>query len=348
LPETDRLLGVVEGFYGQPWRWSERRAYAGYLRDLGLNTFLYAPKADAYLRKRWRESWPVSERQELALTAREYRRSGLRWGVGLSPYALYANYRGEAKQALRNKVLEIEDTGCNLLALLFDDMPGHSADLAAVQAEIVADVRRWSSSGSVLLCPTYYSLDPALEKHFGPRPPDYWAELGRLVDPQVQIFWTGNNVVSSTISSADLVAITAQLRRRPVLWDNYPVNDGAAMVEYLHLAPLAGRSPDLPAATAGHLCNPMNQPQLSRYPLGGLAALYGGVAPPLASIYSKRLARLLSRDQARFQYEGLGKLDQQQREVLIAEYSECDDDAAREVVDWLKGRYAFDPDCLTG
>jgi len=348
LPESDRLLGVVEGFYGKPWEWSERRAYAAYLRDLGLNTFLYAPKSDAFLRKRWRESWPTSERQQLEQTAREYQRCGLRWGVGLSPYALYASYSAEAKQALRDKVREIEDTGCSLLALLFDDMPGNAAGLAAMQAEIVADVCHWRNIGSVLLCPTYYSLDAALEKHFGPRPPDYWAELGRLVDPQVQIFWTGNKVVSRTISSEDLAAISAQFRRRPLLWDNYPVNDGAAMVEYLHLAPLAGRSTDLAAATSGHLCNPMNQPRLSRYPLGGLATLYGGAAPSLASLYSSRLARLLSRDCTRFQYEGLGKLDQYEREILVAEYSACDDPAAREVVDWLNGRYAFDPDCLTG
>ena len=49
------LTGIIEGFYGRSWPWAARQDYSRFLSDLGLNTYLYCPKGDAYLRKRWRD-----------------------------------------------------------------------------------------------------------------------------------------------------------------------------------------------------------------------------------------------------------------------------------------------------
>ena len=46
-------LGVVEGFFGIPWAWSARTAYADFLSEYGFNTYLYAPKSDRLLRQSW-------------------------------------------------------------------------------------------------------------------------------------------------------------------------------------------------------------------------------------------------------------------------------------------------------
>ncbi|MEM8563363.1 MAG: beta-N-acetylglucosaminidase domain-containing protein, partial [Pseudomonadota bacterium] len=51
--QTDQLRGVVEGFYGRPWSFQTRTDYAQFIADLGLNTYLYCPKSDPYLRKQW-------------------------------------------------------------------------------------------------------------------------------------------------------------------------------------------------------------------------------------------------------------------------------------------------------
>ncbi len=45
----DFLVGVVEGYYGRPWSFETRLAYAQYLRRAGLNACLYCPKSDPTL-----------------------------------------------------------------------------------------------------------------------------------------------------------------------------------------------------------------------------------------------------------------------------------------------------------
>ncbi len=47
------LTGIVEGFYGRAWSTETRIAYADYLSHAGMNTCLYCPKEDVYLRKQW-------------------------------------------------------------------------------------------------------------------------------------------------------------------------------------------------------------------------------------------------------------------------------------------------------
>ena len=48
--------------------------------------------------------------------------------------------------------------------------------LAQRQADIVADVCRWLPGVRILVCPTYYSFDPVLEKYFGK---DYVEKLNK-------------------------------------------------------------------------------------------------------------------------------------------------------------------------
>src|SRR5690606_27579028 len=112
----------------------------------------------------------------------------------------------------------------------------------------------------MIVCPTYYSDDPILDRVFGRRPEDYVSELGRLVDPRIDIFWTGEEVLSREISVAHVTRVTEQLRRKPFLWDNYPVNDGQRMSQYLHLRGSTGRPAELADHVAAHGVNPALQP----------------------------------------------------------------------------------------
>ena len=58
-------LGLIEGYYGGPWTWEERADQARFLKDHGYSFYLYAPKADPYLRRRWREDYPQAEADDL-------------------------------------------------------------------------------------------------------------------------------------------------------------------------------------------------------------------------------------------------------------------------------------------
>ena len=74
-------LGVIEGFYGEQWSWGERVDYAGFLRKHGFSFYIYAPKADGYLRKKWREPFPKSLEEKLTKLAGQYHSGNNLWRV---------------------------------------------------------------------------------------------------------------------------------------------------------------------------------------------------------------------------------------------------------------------------
>lgn len=346
----DFLAGVIEGFYGRTWSFDTRLAYADYLAAAGLNTCLYCPKGDAFLRARWQENWPHAPWQELSQLAVAYRQRGIKWGVGLSPVELYRQYGAPQRDALRRKVERLGELDAPVMAILFDDMPGNLDALATRQAEIVTDIQRWLPGVQLLVCPTYYSYDPVLEQFFGQMPENYWPQLGRELPKDTQIFWTGNEVCSKSIAVSDVETIVDQLGRAVLLWDNYPVNDGAQRSKFLYTSKLSQRPPALRPYISGHLCNPMNQGLLSLPALSGLAGLYGSGEfddATLREFLGPATWSTLSRDKALFEIQGLDGISAVDRQKLAAEYAALPGAAAAEVTQWLRGEYSFDPACLT-
>lgn len=345
------LVGVIEGFYGRAWPMETRLAYADYLGEAGLNTYIYCPKGDPFLRGLWQEEWPNTSWAELLQLSAAYKKRGINWGVGLSPVELYREYGASQRDQLRRKVEKLAELDAPVLAILFDDMPGDFDALASRQAEIVTDVCHWIPAVRVLACPTYYSYDPVLEQFFGKMPPDYWPQLGREFPQNVDIFWTGNSVCSEAVSVNDIESIVQKIGRPVMLWDNYPVNDGGIRSNYLYTGKLSDRHPGIRAFISGHLCNPMNQGLLSLPALSGLAELYGrkGLSDDaLARILGPLTWERLSRDRKVFEREGLPGMGEQKCRELAREYAALPGAAAREVTEWLQGQYRFDPACLTG
>ncbi len=344
------LTGVIEGFYGRPWSFKTRMAYSDFLPSLGMNTYIYCPKADSYLRKQWQEPWPESKFDEMRELAAAYAHKKLNFGVGLSPFSLYENYDLRHRGLLEAKITELNKLEAPLLAILFDDMPGDLECLAATQTEIVDDILLWTNADRVMVCPTYYSFDPVLEKHFGKMPKHYWQQLGRGLPAEVDILWTGNKVCSDSVCAADIEAVELQLGRQVTLWDNYPVNDGAQRSNFLYGEKLSRRDSSLSTKLGGHLCNPMNQGIVSLLALQGMNEIYNGVAPDdgwLRRIWGGQVFDQLTGDISEFQRLGLQGMDKTQRERLSRVYTSLSGSAAREVEDWLRGAYAFDPACLT-
>jgi hypothetical protein len=234
-------LGTIEGFFGRPYSWAERTDLMRFLKPHGYDFYLYAPKADPYLRRRWREPHPDAEMAALAAFAAHCRAAGVKFGVGLSPFELHFDFTTEAKAALTDKLAALDAAGCEWLAVLFDDMKGDLSDLARRQAEIVAFAAERTKADRLLVCPSYYTDDPVLDRVFGPRPAGYLRDLGAALDPAFDIMWTGEEVCSREISPGHLARVTQELGRKPFLWDNYPVNDGPRMSRHLHLRAFTGR-----------------------------------------------------------------------------------------------------------
>ena len=342
-------LGIIEGFFGRPYSWTERADMVRALAPHGYGFYLYAPKADGYLRRRWREPYPDAELEALANFAGTCRDAGVRFGVGLSPYELFRGFDHAAKDALSAKLAQLDSLGLADLGVFFDDMKGDLPELAARQVEIVHWIAARASAGRVIACPSYYTDDPVLDRVFGQRPADYLEDLGRGLDPGIRLMWTGEEVCSREFSPGHLARVTEQMRRKPFLWDNYPVNDGPRMSQHLHLRAFTGRPATIADHISGHAVNPASQAVLSRIPALTLAESYAkGEDYQYAAAFRRAADAVLGSDLADavertlllLEDTGLKGLDEDRKARLRTRFAAFDHPAAREILAWLDG--AFD------
>ena len=343
-------LGIIEGYFGSPWSFPERKHVAAQSRSLGYAYFHYAPKADGFLRRRWRERHPQAVWVQLADFASHCRSLGLRFGVGLSPYELYRDYSGPARADFVAKLRALDDLGLDDLAILFDDTRGDVSDLAAKEAEIVHDAMAVTRANRIVMCPTYYSDDRMLDITFGERPAGYLEDLGRRLDPRVGVYWTGEEICSREYSVGHLVRIGDALRRKPTLWDNYPVNDGPRMSRFLHLRGFTGRRSDIASHISAHGINPALQPHLTLIPAATLATSYRegsnycymrAFQDAARTMAGPDIAALLEADLQFLQDLGIDRLHGE-GERLRSRYMAIDHPMASEVVRWLDGAYTVD------
>ena len=351
-------LGIIEGFYGRPWTWGARTGYVPFMRRHGFKTYIYAPKADAYMRRRWRDPMPQLLESRLAKLSAELHNAGCEFGIGFSPYEIYLSPFGtEAKLQLAARIQAFDRIKTDILCILMDDMKGDVSGLAVRQIEILNFISANTKAKKMIFCPTYYSDDPVLEKLYGKMPEDYFLLLNSELDKKISVFWTGNLVCSKEFAPDYLQSVSMRLGRKPVIWDNYPVNDGPRMSPFLHLRAFSGRPAGMGAAIEAHIANPMNQAALSKIVLATLAECYGrgqrydadaAFRRAARSITCREMAELLERDLELFADKGLAAISAEQKADLVRDYAEfmgsrTNDTAAaaHEITDWLNGRYAI-------
>lgn len=340
-------LGLIEGFFGRPWSWRERAETIAFLAPRGYDFYLYAPKADPHLRRQWQVPHPDAEMEKLAALAAHCRAHGVCFGIGLSPFEIHCAPGRGWQDMLAARLAQLDALRPDDLAILFDDMRGDLPDLAERQAAIVSFAAERTRATRVLMCPSYYSDDPILDVAFGTRPEGYLRGLGRMLDPAIGMFWTGPEVCAREFTPGHLARVAETIGRRPFLWDNYPVNDGARMSQHLHLRAFTGRPAGIAPYVAGHGVNPASQPILSRIPALTLAESYAaGEAYDYAAAFDRAaeavvgpdLAKRLRADTLAFQDRGLDRLGAR-RATLRERYAAIAHPGAAEVVAWLDGQW---------
>src|SRR5258708_4575317 len=150
-------LGLIEGYYGGPRTRAERGGQARVLKDHGHGVFPHPPKADPFLRRRWREDYPQGEADALAKMASLCAAIGVSFGVGFSPFEVYRSFDAVAKAALARKLAFFDAVGITELSILFDDMRADVPDLAETQAAIVGWMAERTAARRIIVCPTLYS-----------------------------------------------------------------------------------------------------------------------------------------------------------------------------------------------
>ncbi|MBZ5513366.1 MAG: beta-N-acetylglucosaminidase domain-containing protein [Acidobacteriia bacterium] len=266
--------GIVEGFYGTPWSHQDRIDMLRFAGRHGMNVFYYAPKDDPYHRKLWKEPYPPTELKRLGELVGMARTNFVDFCFAISP-GLSMVYSSDADFAqLTNKLGSVGKLGVSCFALFLDDVPQELQDerdrarfktLAEAHATLINKLydhlKLQSAENRLVVTPTVYTNE------WGSR--DYIRELGAAVNPDVPIVWTGPQVASPEITVAQAREWGEYLRRKPLVWDNFPVNDGRAW--RVHLGPIRGRDSRLSEVIRGLLSNPMNQPRASMIPLATVA-----------------------------------------------------------------------------
>ncbi|MEM2203462.1 MAG: protein O-GlcNAcase [Sulfolobales archaeon] len=258
------VFGIVEGFYGTPWNWLDRIYMIEFLGRLGFDTYIYAPKWDPMHRDWWRDPYTPEFLDRLSMLVSAANRYGVRVVFALSP-GLDIDYSSNHDvRILLRKLQKIMEHGIEDLAIFLDDVPpilrgrGYRS-LAEAQASLVNKIYGELEPRALVFCPTYY---------YGLKD-DYLSELGSLVDPGIHIIWTGMWVASHKISEEDLEAVSRLIKRKPFIWDNYPVNDYFIVngITRLHLGAIRNRPSNMPRLVSGYVSNPANQPEASKIPL---------------------------------------------------------------------------------
>ncbi|MEZ5134760.1 MAG: beta-N-acetylglucosaminidase domain-containing protein [Acidimicrobiales bacterium] len=266
---TGTINGIIEGFYGTPWSWEERSSLASWCGARGLAHYVYAPKDDPLHRERWAEPYGADT---LAAFAGLVEDGGLEVGFALSPGLSIDYGAADDRAALAAKVDQVLDIGVRLIVLALDDIPVRPG-LGPQHASLttwLADHVRERSDGALVLVPTEYT---------GTASTPYLDALAEGVPDDVPIAWTGPTVVCDEVTADQAAARAAALGdRRPLLWDNDPVND-TVMADRLFLGPLRGRDAALRGELGGYLANPMVQATANRLPLASTAAWWRGVDP---------------------------------------------------------------------
>jgi protein O-GlcNAcase / histone acetyltransferase len=282
---TGFLAGVIEGFYGQPWNPQERFELFDLMAAWGLNTYFYAPKDDLKHRTVWREAYSAEELVSLEDLIQRCKARRIHFIYGLSP-GLDIRYSDASEmESLQKRFEQMLAAGCEHFALLFDDLPDRmfAADrdkfdsFASAQCHVANAVFQWTRDRSprarFLFCPTPYCARMADRKLGGE---SYLETIGRKLLAEIDVFWTGPEIISREITVSHVQELQRILQRKPLIWDNLHANDYDG--RRFHCGPYAGRPPELREAVSGVLLNPNCEFPLNFVPFRTFARFVQGKA----------------------------------------------------------------------
>jgi hyaluronoglucosaminidase len=266
-PETP-VRGVLEGFYGKPWQEQDRLSILKVFSDLKFNVYAYAPKDDQRTSLLWKIPFTDEDKTFFSKIGAEARRNRLRFCFEIRPVLFLKFSQKEDFDAMIDKVRTLHDCNVDCIILAFDDADKmfYDEDMEVYSSYVEGLADFMNRLGKEVL-----RLFPDMMLAYGPR--DYYlyapdintdlAYMGQHLDKIWEVAWTGNEVVSKTISPADVEAFTAIVHRVPILADNFPVVEDPRDSGVVNLAPITGRAKEVPSMIKGFIMNPMPLPYSS-------------------------------------------------------------------------------------
>lgn len=257
--------GVVEGFYGTPWSHEARLRQLEFYGDNKMNTYIYGPKDDPYHSARWREPYPENEAKQLQELVQIAKENEVNFVWAIHP-GQDIKWNETDRGLVLDKFEKMYALGIRSFAVFFDDITGEGTK-AEKQAELLNYldknfVKAKKDVTPLIMCPTEYNKSWSnLEKGYLPT-------LGKDLNKNIHIMWTGDRVVSD-ITKEGIQWINAAIKRPAYIWWNFPVSDYVR--DRLLLGSVYGNATDIANEMSGFVSNPMEHAEASKIAIFGVA-----------------------------------------------------------------------------
>lgn len=256
--------GVVEGFYGNNWSYTDRIRQFQFYGANKMNVYIYGPKDDPYHLAKWREPYPAETAAKMTELVAEAKRNKVKFVWAVHPGNDIQWDSADSDNVVK-KLEMMYALGVRSFAIFFDDIwsgPGRSGSKQAELLNYVTDqfVRKHDDVEPLILCPTLYNR--------GWADGVYLPELRNSMYPEIKIMWTGNSVVD-LINKSDMEWINNQIGRKAYIWLNYPVNDYC--VSRMLMGPTYGNDLNIADDVSAFTANPMEYAEASMVSLYSIA-----------------------------------------------------------------------------
>lgn len=258
--------GVVEGFYGTPWSTQDRLRHIEFYGKNKLNTYIYGPKDDPYHSSpNWRKPYPEKESQEIKLLVDKAKENHVDFVWALHP-GKDIQWNEQDRDSVMQKFEKMYDLGVRAFAVFFDDISGEGTK-ADKQAELLNYldnnfIKKKKDVIPLIMCPTEYN------KSWSDVEKGYLPTLGNLLNPTIEIMWTGDRVIAN-IDKQSLEWINPIIKRKAYIWWNFPVSDYVR--DHLLLGEAYGLDNENGGLMSGIMSNPMEFAESSKVAIYSVA-----------------------------------------------------------------------------
>lgn len=262
-----RYRGVVEGFYGTPWSFEDRLSQIKFYGENKLNTYIYGPKDDPYHSSpHWRSSYPEAEGAKIKALVDCSKENNVDFVWAIHPGKDIKWIQAD-KDSLILKFDKMYDLGVRSFAVFFDDISGEGTK-ADKQAELLnyinsKFIRLKKDVKPLIMCPTEYNKSWSNVKG------GYLATLGKELDDDINIMWTGDRVCAD-IHRSSLEWINPLIERPAFIWWNFPVSDYVR--NHLLMGRTYGNDLDIANLLSGFVLNPMEHAEASKIAIYSIAS----------------------------------------------------------------------------
>lgn len=224
-----------------------------------LNVYLYCPKDDPYVVKKWNQLYPTIKLNELRQTIELCRSLNIEFVFGLNPTL----NKSRSVDDIIKKLIQLKNIGCKNFCLLFDDIP-----YAYELIDNPKSVEGKSVGNEIVNLTNFIYNKIGKPKQFWLCTPDYcfkkrspFTEALSTLNPNISLMWTGNNIFAKTISAGDIKRVKRITKcQKLIWWSNYPVNDCEQNIGIYNLNGFVKLKPKILSQLEGVLVNPMREP----------------------------------------------------------------------------------------